>query len=87
MMQFGLSGEGESCMSERKTRKWFIRGALVFALFFLGASSLKLFDPLPLDMAASSSRLVVDRDGTLLRAFTTPEGRWRLDAKPETGCA
>jgi len=70
-------------MSERKTHKWFIRGALVFALVVLGASSLKLFDPLPLDVAASSSRLVVDRDGNLLRAFTTPDGRWRLDARPE----
>ena len=70
-------------MSERKTHKWLIRGALVFALLVLGASSLKLFDPLPLEVAASSSRLVLDRDGHLLRAFTTPDGRWRLDAKPE----
>ena len=70
-------------MSERKTHKWFIRGALVFALVVLGASSLKLFDPLPLEVAATSSRLVLDRDGNLLRAFTTPDGRWRLDAGPE----
>ena len=70
-------------MRERKTHKWFIRGALVFALIAFGASWLKLFDPLPLEVAASSSRLVLDRDGHLLRAFTTPEGRWRLDAKPE----
>ena len=70
-------------MSERNTHTWFIRGALILALFVFGASSLKLFDPLPLDVAASSSRLVLDRDGHLLRAFTTPEGRWRLDAQPE----
>jgi penicillin-binding protein 1C len=70
-------------MRERKTHKWFIRGALVFALIAFGASWLKLFDPLPLEVAASSSRLVLDRDGHLLRAFTTPEGRWRLDARPE----
>ncbi|MGC1584957.1 MAG: penicillin-binding protein 1C [Rhodomicrobium sp.] len=38
---------------------------------------------MPLDAAASSSRLVLDRDGHLLRAFTTPDGRWRLDAKPD----
>jgi penicillin-binding protein 1C len=52
-------------------------------LLTLAAYSLKLFEPLPLDAAASSSRLVLDRDGHLLRAFTTPDGRWRLDAKPE----
>ncbi len=55
----------------------------IFALLALIAVWLKLFEPLPLDAAASSSRLVLDRDGHLLRAFTTPEGRWRLDAKPE----
>ncbi len=50
------------------------------ALLALAAYGLKLFEPLPLDAAASSSRLVLDRDGHLLRAFTTPDGRWRLDA-------
>jgi penicillin-binding protein 1C len=32
------------------------------------------------DLAAASqgSRIVVDRNGRLLRAFTTPDGRWRL---------
>ena len=36
----------------------------------------------PLDLAASreGSTLVVDRDGRLLRAFTLPDGRWRLPA-------
>src|SRR6516165_12616350 len=58
-------------------------GAAVFALLTLAAYGLKLFEPLPLSAAASSSRLVLDREGHLLRAFTTPEGRWRLDAKPD----
>jgi penicillin-binding protein 1C len=33
-----------------------------------------------LDLAAASqgSRVVVDRNGFLLRSFTTPDGRWRL---------
>ena len=70
-------------MSKRNAYRWFIRGALVFGLLAYAASSLKLFDPLPLEAAASSSRLVLDRDGHLLRAFTTPDGRWRLDARPE----
>jgi penicillin-binding protein 1C len=58
-------------------------GAAIVALAVLAAYGLKLFDPLPLDAAASSSRLVLDREGHLLRAFATPEGRWRLDANPE----
>jgi penicillin-binding protein 1C len=58
-------------------------GTAVFALLALAAYSLKLFEPLPLGAAAASSRLVLDRDGHLLRAFTTPDGRWRLDAKPD----
>ena len=36
-----------------------------------------------LDLAAASqgSRIVVDRNGRLLRAFTTPDGRWRLPVR------
>ena len=69
-----------------KTRAFVLRSCCAAAaviLLALAAYSLKLFEPLPLDAAASSSRLVLDRDGHLLRAFTTPDGRWRLDAKPE----
>ncbi len=58
-------------------------GVAMLALLLLAAYGLKLFEPLPLNAAASSSRLVLDRDGHLLRAFTTPDGRWRLDAKPD----
>jgi penicillin-binding protein 1C len=36
--------------------------------------------PPPLDQATERSAEVVDRDGALLRAFATREGRWRLDA-------
>lgn len=46
------------------------------------ATALLHFRPSPgaLDLAAASqgSRIVVDRNGRLLRAFTTPDGRWRL---------
>ena len=69
-----------------RTRAFIWRSCYVAAaitLLALAAYSLKVFEPLPLDAAASSSRLVLDRDGHLLRAFTTPDGRWRLDAKPE----
>ncbi|MBI4724668.1 MAG: transglycosylase domain-containing protein, partial [Rhodomicrobium sp.] len=71
--------------NDNKKRRWLIRAfaACAFAgSCALAAYGLKLFEPLPLEAAASSSRLVLDRDGHLLRAFTTPDGRWRLDAKP-----
>ncbi len=58
-------------------------GVAVLASLMFAAYGLKLFEPLPLNAAASSSRIVLDRDGHLLRAFTTPDGRWRLDAKPD----
>jgi penicillin-binding protein 1C len=38
--------------------------------------------PLDLAAAAEGSTLVVDRDGRLLRAFTLPDGRWRLPVSP-----
>ena len=34
--------------------------------------------PLDLTVADARSPIVVDRDGRLLRPFSTPEGRWRL---------
>jgi penicillin-binding protein 1C len=36
--------------------------------------------PPPLEAAATVSSEVFDRDGQLLRAFATPDGRWRLKA-------
>ncbi len=57
--------------------------ALALGLLTLAAHGLKLFEPLPLDAAKASSRLVLDRNGALLRAFTTSDDRWRLDASPE----
>ncbi|HEX6118204.1 MAG TPA: transglycosylase domain-containing protein, partial [Dongiaceae bacterium] len=36
--------------------------------------------PPPLEKLASVSTLVLDRDGRMLRAYTTPEGAWRLPA-------
>ncbi len=45
-------------------------------LFALGAAD-RAFPP-PLEQAVSVSPEVLDADGQLLRAFATPEGRWRL---------
>ncbi|HEY8578747.1 MAG TPA: penicillin-binding protein 1C, partial [Beijerinckiaceae bacterium] len=36
--------------------------------------------PLDLSPATRGSAIAVDREGRLLRAFTTPDGRWRLPA-------
>jgi penicillin-binding protein 1C len=38
--------------------------------------------PPPLGRTIATSRLVVDRDGRLLRPFTTADGTWRLPAAP-----
>ena len=70
-------------MSKRRTRIWLIGGAFALSLLFLCAYSLKIFEPLPLEAAAASSRIIVDRNGKIVSAFTTPDGRWRLDAKPD----
>ena len=45
-------------------------------LFALDAAD-RAFPP-PLDKASTVSAEVMDADGQLLRAFATPEGRWRL---------
>lgn len=39
--------------------------------------------PPPLENAAVTSREVLDADGELLRAFATPQGRWRLKTSVE----
>lgn len=62
---------------------WIAGGITAIGICALIAVSLRLFEPLPLEAAASSSHLVLDREGRFLRAFTTPDGRWRLDAKPD----
>src|SRR4051795_13763278 len=60
-------------------------GLLVLVLLVNGAglSLAVLLDrlgPLPLDRPITYSPLVVDRDGKLLRPFTTKDGYWRLPA-------
>jgi penicillin-binding protein 1C len=39
--------------------------------------------PPPLEIADALSTTVLDRNGHLLRAFTTPNGHWRLPLEPE----
>src|SRR5262249_51497280 len=48
-----------------------------------GAWWIASLGPAPLGEGLAFSTLVVDRDGRLLRPYTTPEGRWRLPAARE----
>ncbi len=79
------------------SRRWrgadgIVRGlstvAIVMAAFFtIGVGALHLaksrMGPPPLENADALSAIVVDRNNKLLRAFTTPDGRWRLPVEPD----
>ncbi|MFN3659004.1 MAG: penicillin-binding protein 1C [Pseudolabrys sp.] len=57
-------------------------GALaVSALIFIGWAS--ALGPAPLGKDVDTSHVVVDRNGAVLRAYATADGRWRLRATPE----
>jgi penicillin-binding protein 1C len=64
--------------------KLFRQAAAVFltmAMFVLAAFyAARLSRPVDLAAAREGSHVAVDRKGQLLRAFTTPDGRWRLPA-------
>ncbi len=68
----------------RRARHGLLRGIALgcAALAVALGTALTLFvwhlGPLPLDTARERSRLVLDRNGELLRAYTTSAGRWRL---------
>jgi penicillin-binding protein 1C len=58
--------------------------ALVLTCAFLASSAALLLgfrQPPDLSAAGETSHAVFDRNGVLLRAFTTPGGRWRLPAQ------
>jgi penicillin-binding protein 1C len=70
-----------------KERRWFgVAGALIFALALAipaaWAQYLQNLGPIDLLSARQGSTIVVDREGRLLRAFTLPDGRWRLPLEP-----
>lgn len=52
--------------------------ALGFAVYGAVRLTESAIGPPPLEVAEKLSVTVLDRNGDLLRAFTTPEGRWRL---------
>ncbi|AXK79794.1 penicillin-binding protein 1C [Pseudolabrys taiwanensis] len=57
-------------------------GALMASALALGLWVWSL-GPAPLGNDLALSHIVVDRDGKLLRAYATPDGRWRLPATPD----
>src|SRR5262249_47697339 len=57
---------------------------LTFVLLSLAAAFVVFSprsDPVDLERAKQGSHTVVDRNGVLLRAFTMPDGRWRLPVR------
>lgn len=67
----------------RSRRVWWIAApvavvAIVAAVGAGGRAYVNALGPLPLAEARQVSKTVVDREGRLLRAYATDEGRWRL---------
>lgn len=58
----------------------FVTGLALLALVGAAFCADRLMPP-PLERLAALSALVVDRDGRIVRAYTTPEGKWRLPAR------
>jgi penicillin-binding protein 1C len=57
-----------------------ILGGAVLAVAAAGAGWVYALGPAPLGKDLDYSHIVLDRDGRLLRAYATPDGRWRLPA-------
>ncbi|MBB4351253.1 penicillin-binding protein 1C [Aliirhizobium cellulosilyticum] len=69
-------------------RRWKFSVGFGACLLLAGAATLGLDSadrayPPPLENATVTSREVLDADGDLLRAFATPQGRWRLKTDVE----
>ena len=55
-------------------------GGAAAVIALAGAAFVYSLGPAPLGQNLAYSHAVLDRDGKLLRAYATPEGRWRLPA-------
>lgn len=82
MLQDGLDRRVATTRMRRVARLGACLGAALLALLAAGAGvAWRYAAALPtLDLAAAAARstVVLDRSGTLLRPFATPDGRWRL---------
>ncbi len=76
-----MSGEAKSSPLRRIARVAAV-GGLLLAAAAAGTLSglLEAYGPPPVGRDLEVSRVVLDRNGTLLRAYLTSEGRWRLAA-------
>jgi penicillin-binding protein 1C len=81
------NGASSSLLTGARRRLWHILGlgvavALIMLVMMTGVSLVWVtsLGPVPRGEGLAYSTLVVDRDGRLLRPYTTPEGRWRLPA-------
>ena len=71
-----------------RARRWVYGALLALLMLPLGVYaavlvSMEWLGPPPLERADKLSVTVLDRNDVLLRAFTTPEGRWRLPVTVE----
>ena len=83
------AGTSESARERRRSRRFHVLSALFFTTIlavnaggFALSEAMKRLGPVPLGENLTFSPLVVDRDGRLLRPFTTSDGYWRLPAAP-----
>src|SRR5579862_191856 len=79
----GTSRDSKGAIRARRRRFALIGLLTVVALFFGAGAWIVSLGPPPLGEGLAYSTLVVDREGRLLRAYTTPDGRWRLPATRE----
>lgn len=75
-------------MWQGERQRGFAIAALIVFVLGLGAplavqQQRRTLGPLDLDGAMQGSAVAVDREGSLLRAFTTADGRWRLPVQIE----
>lgn len=69
-------------MTRRRRIALGLAGAAAAVIVAAGAWLVALGPP-PLGQNLETSHIVLDRDGRLLRAYATPDGRWRLKASAE----
>jgi penicillin-binding protein 1C len=72
-----------SIVPPRRHRTLIAAAALALAAVISGSAWVASLGPAPLGKGLAFSTVVLDREGKLLRTYTTPEGRWRLRADRE----
>ena len=68
----------------RSVKRFLIAVLVLSTVAFAAVEAAKVhLGPPPLANADGLSTTVIDRNGKLLRAFTTPDGRWRMPVEPD----